>query len=165
MEVKGLKVKTIEELLVLPERREEVESLLKKADGTINSEFFSEAARESRGEKYKSAEETLLRGLKAIESLALEAEKQARNSATRCKLGHLEKDELEKALEKLNAANVAINNSDVKEIAGFLLPETTNWEAEIAETTHDPLLRHLEYSSRFYKALSDAAEYNIKILS
>jgi hypothetical protein len=164
MEIKGLKIKSIEELLALPERREEVESLLKKTDETINGDFFSEEARRSREKKYKSAEEALLRGLKAIESLALEAEKLARDSATRCKLGHLDKIGLEKALEKLNAANIAINNSDVKEIAGFLLPETTNWEAEIAKTTQDPVLRHLEYSSRLYKALACAAEYNLQIL-
>jgi hypothetical protein len=76
----------------------------------------------------------------------------------------LDKIELEKALEKLNAANIAINNSDVKEITGFLLPETANCEAEIAKATQDPVLRHLEYSSRFYKAIADAAEFNLKIL-
>jgi hypothetical protein len=165
MEIKGLKIEAIKKLLALPERRKEIDSLLKEVDETINRDFFSEKARKSREEKYKNAEEALLKGLKAIENLALEAEKQAKNSATRCKLGHLEKIELEKTLEKLNAANIAINNSDVKEIAGFLLPETTNWEAEIAETTQDPLLKHLEYSSRLYKALVSAAEFNLKILA
>jgi hypothetical protein len=165
MEIKGLKIKPIEELLTLPERRGEIDSLLKEVDGAVKSEFFSEKARETREKKYKSAREALLKGLKAIESLALDAEKQAKEAGARCKLGHLEENYLEKTLKKLDSANAAINNSDVKEIAGFLFPETTNWEAEIAAKTQDPLLRHFEYSSRLYKALSDAAQYNLKILS
>jgi hypothetical protein len=165
MEIKGLKFKPIEKLLTLPERRTEIDGLLKGIYETINRDFFSETARKSRKEKYSSAEEALLKGLKTIENLALDAEKLAKTSAARHKLGHLEKPELEKALEKLNAANIAINNSAVKEIAGFLLPETASWEAEIAESTHDPLLKHFEYSSRLYKALANAAEFNLKILS
>jgi len=164
MEIKGMKIEQIEKLLALPERRKEIESLLKDTYETIKTDFFSEKAGKNREEKYKNAEEALLKGLKTIENLALEAGKLAKASATRRKLGHLDKTELEKALEKLNTANIAINNSDVKEIAGFLIPETTNWEAEIAESTHDPLLRHLEYSSRFYEAVSNAAEFNLKIL-
>jgi len=165
MEIKGLKFEPIEKLLALPERRKEIDSLLRGTYETIYGEFFSEKARKNREEKYKNAKEALLKGLKAIENLALEAEKLAKASTTRHKLGHLEKPELEKALEKLNAVNTAINNSDVKEIAGFLLPETTSWEAEIAKSTQDPLLKHLEYSSRLYKALANAAEFNLKILS
>jgi len=165
MEIKGLKYEQMEKLLALPERRKEIDSLLKEINETINKDFFSEKAGKNREEKYKSAGEALLRGLKTIKNLALEAEKLAKTSARRSQLGHLEKNELEKAFEKLNAANTAINNSNVKEIAGFLLPETTNWEAEIAESTQDPLIKHLEYSSRFYKALADAAEFNLKILS
>jgi len=165
MEIKGLKPKPIEELLALPERREEIDSLLGEVDGTVKNEFFSEKAGEIREEKYKNAREALLKGLKAIESLAFDAEKQAREAISRCKLGHLENNYMENALKKLDSANAAINNSHVKEIAGFLFPETANWEAEIAAETQDPLLRHLEYSSRLYKALSDAAVYNLKILS
>jgi len=165
MEIKGLKFEQMEILLALPERRKEIDGLLKVTYETINRDFYSEKARKNREEKYKSAETALLKGLKTIENQALEAEKLAKDSAIRSKLGHLDKIELEKALEKLNAANIAINNSNVKEIAGFLLPETTNWEAEIAESTQDPLLKHLEYSSRLYKALANAAEFNLKILS
>jgi len=165
MEIKGLKPQPIEELLALPERRKEIDSLLEGVDETAKSNFFSEKARETREVKYKNAKEALLKGLKAIESLALSAEKQAKEAISRCKLGHLDKTGLENTLRKLDYANIAINNSDVKEIAGFLFPETTNWEAEIAVKTQDPLLKHLEYSSRLYKALSDAAVYNLKILS
>jgi len=165
MEIKGLKPKPIEELLALPERRKEIGSLLEEVDEAVKSEFFSEKAREIREKKYTNARETLLKGLKAIESLALEAEKQAREAISRCKLGHMERSYLENFLKKLDSADLAINNSDVKEIAGFLFPETTNWETEIAEKTQDPLLKHLEYSSRLYKALSEAALYNLKILS
>jgi hypothetical protein len=165
MEIKGLKFEQMEKLLALPERRKEIDGLLKGIYETINGDFFSEKARKSREEKYKSAEQALRKGLKTIENLALEAEKLAKSSATRSQLGHLDKTELEKTLEKLNAANTAINNSEVKEIADFLLPETTAWEAEIARSTQDPILRHFEYSSRLYRALANAAEINLKILS
>jgi len=165
MEIKGLKPKPVEELLALPERRKEIDSLLEEIDGAVKKDFFSEKAGKIREEKYRNARQTLLKGLKAIENLALGAEKQAREAISRCKLGHLEKSYLENALKKLDSANRAINNSEVKEIAGFLFPETANWEAEIAEKTQDPLLMHLEYSSRLYKALSETAGYNLKILS
>jgi len=165
MEIKGLKFEQMERLLALPERRKEIDSLLTGIYETINGDFFSEKARKNREEKYKNAKESLLKGLKTIGNLALEADKLAKTSATRCKLGQLGKTELEKTLEKLNAANNAINNSEVKEIAGFLIPETTSWEAEIAESTQDPILRHLEYSSRLYRALAEAAEFNLKILT
>jgi hypothetical protein len=164
LEIKNLKVEPVEGLLALPERRGEIDRLLKEADGTIRRDFFSKEAVENREKKYKNARGALLNGLKAIKGLALDAEKEAKEASARCKLGHLEKGYLESALKKLDSANTAIKNSDAKDIAGFLLPETTNWEADIAEKTQDPLLRHLEYSSRFYKALSAAAEYNLEIL-
>jgi len=165
MEIKGLKIEPVEALLALPERREEIDMLLKEADEAIGRDFFSEKAMESRENKYKNARKALLNGVRSIESLALDAERQAKEVSSRCKLGHLEKNYLENALKKLDSANAAINSSNVKEIAGFLFPETTNWEAEIAEKTQDPLLKHLEYSSRLYKALSVAAQYNLEILS
>ena len=77
----------------------------------------------------------------------------------------MEKKEQEKALKKLDTANRAINESAVKDIAGFLFPETGEWEAEIAAISSSPLTRHLEFSARLYQALAEAAAYNLQILA
>ena len=156
LEIKGLETGPAGELLGLPERREEIDGLLKGQYENVEKDFFSEEAGKIRAEKYKNALETLLKGLEETENLAFDASKQAGITLSKVKMGHLENGEREKLLKKLDDANKAITNSEVKEISGFLFPETTNWEAEIAATTADPLVRHLEFSSRFYRALAEA---------
>ena len=79
-------------------------------------------------------------------------------------------EDLGKTLRALDNANKAIEESSVKEVAGFLFPETDTWEEEIAlevaakRLSADPLNRHLEFSRRFYRALAEAAEYNLGLL-
>ena len=165
LEIKGLETGPAGELLGLPERREEIDGLLKQAFKEIDADFNREEAKESRAAGFRKAIDTILGGLKETESLALEAAEEARITATKAMMGHLGKAEQEKTLAKLDAANKAITSSEVKEIAGFLMPETEGWEAEIAATTADPLARHLEFSSRFYHALAEAAGYTIKQLT
>jgi hypothetical protein len=163
--LEGLETSGKEELLALPERRKELDGLLAEAYSAIKKDFCLEEAHKLRAEKYKNAIETLLKGLEEIKDIALDAANYAGNAAAKRKMGHLEDREQEKALNKLDNANKYILRSSVKEVAGFLFPETACWEAEISAKTQDPLTRHLEFSCLFYKALAETAEYNLRFLS
>jgi hypothetical protein len=165
LEIKGLECKKPAELLDLPERREEIENIFSELYREIDEDFYSAEEQKKRGNSFEKSRNSLLEGLYYVERLALDAAEQAAAVAFKSRLGHLGKTEEERALEKLDAVNKAISSSRVKEIAGFLFPETEGWEEEIAAGTKDALTRHLEFSSRFYKALADAAAYNLLKLS
>ena len=165
LELRGLETGTPEELLALPECREEINRLLGDLYAATGKDFGSGEAKKSRMEKYDNARKTLLDGLEEIKNLSETAAQNAANAAARSRLGHLDGPEQEKAFKKLDDADSFIKKSAVKEIAGFLFPQTDEWDAEIAAETRDPLTRHLEFSARFYRALADAAEYNLSELA
>jgi len=169
LQIRGLEVSSQEELLALPERRDEIEGLLAKAYESTREDFGSETAVRLRAEKYASARERLFQGLETIKKTANDAAFEAARSLSHNRLGHLRDGEREKVLKRLDAANRAINGSAVKEITGFIFPETGGWESEIASAnahrTHDPFTRHLEFSERFYRALAEAAAYNQSLFS
>jgi len=165
LEIKGLEMGQAEEFLALPERREEIDRILAEAYATIGEEFGSEGAKKSRAEKYKNALSSLLQGLETIRKTADDAAALAAGALGRSRMGHLPDSEREKTFNKLDEANRAIMKSAVKEIAGFIFPETRGWEGEIAGKTGDPFTRHLEFCSRFYRAMADSAAYNLELLS
>jgi hypothetical protein len=117
-----------------------------------------------RAESYKNAGSTLFKGLEELQNLAQNAAVSAENAAMRGKQGRLDKKEQDRVIKKLDAVNVFINDSAVKDISGFLFPQTDGWEEEIAKKTDDPALRYLEFSARFYRALAEAAAYNLHAL-
>ena len=160
--IPGLQTAAPEELLSLPGRREEINLLLGETYAAVERDFASEAAKADRAGKYESARTMLLKGLWEIKELAEDAAAGAAIAANRARQGRPGKEEQERALKKLDNANMNIAKSAVKEIAGFLFPETTEWDAEIAATTADPLIMHLEFSARFYRALGEAAEFTCK---
>ena len=163
LELKGLQTRKTEEFLALPERREEINRLLSKVCASIREKFGSGEA--ERAKKYKSARERLIYGLEVIRKTADSAAVEAGSALSRNSLGHLQNGDRENVLKKLDAANKTISASAVKEITGFIFPETGDWESEIAGKTKDPFIRHLEFSSRFYKAMAEAAAYNLELLS
>ena len=162
--IPGLETAPVEELLAFPERREEINLLLDEVYAALERDFNSEEAKKLRAERYERARKALFGGLGDIKNLAEDAAESAETAARRSRQGRLGKDEQERALKKLDTANRAITESAVKEIAGFLFPETEDWEAEIALVTPDPLARYLEFSARFYRALAEAAGYNLRLL-
>ena len=165
LELKGLESGLPDELLALPERRQEIDKLLGKVFSAVKDDFYSDEAVKNRTELHKNTVNTLVEGLKEIKNLAEDAARSAGLAVSRNKQGRLEKREQDRALKNLDTANKSITESAFKEIAGFLFPETEDWEAEIALETGDPLTRHLEFSARFYRALSEAASYNLLKLS
>ena len=162
--IPGLESGSTEDLLALPCRRQEINRLLGDVYTAIEAEFHGAEAKD-RAARYENARKSLLEGLGKIKNLAEDTAESAENAARRNRQGRLEKDEQGRALKKLDAANKAIAESAVKEIAGFLFPETGEWEAEIAAISADPLWRHLEFSARFYRALAEAAGHNLRELA
>ena len=162
--IPGIESSCAGELLALPARREEINRLLDLTFTTVEGDFHGEGAK-GRAAQYESARKTLLDGLETIKTLAEDTAEAAETAARRKRQGRLEKTEHERALKRLDGANKAIAESAVKEIAGFLFPETGGWEAEIAAITADPVARHLEFSARFYRALAEAATYNLRALA
>ena len=159
--IKGIEIKKPEDLLALPCRRKEIDILLKNVRDGIKETFFTTRAANLRAEKYENAQKTLKDGLKEIKSLAEKAAQDSGMAASRAKQGHLGQKERENVLKKLDDVNETIKNNEVKDIAGFLFPETSQWEAEIKDKHEDSLIRYLEFSALFYNALSEAAEYNL----
>jgi hypothetical protein len=160
--IKGLEPASPEALLELPDRREEINRLLEKAYSAAHEKFFSPEPVKSRSEAYETALKTLLEGLKNIKDLASEAQISASTGCGRYPKPGLEKAEQDKILKILDKANKAIISSAVKDVAGFLFPEADELEGA---APGDPFLKHLEFSGNFYRALADAAEYNLKALS
>jgi len=165
LELRGLETGNTEELLALPQRREEIEKCLEKAYQAIKEDFRSAEKQKNREDLYKNTLSTLVEGLKEIKNLSEDAAQDAGFAASRNRQGRLDKHGQDKALKSLDLVNKTITESAVKDIAGFLFPETDSWETEIAAKKEDPLTGHLEFSARFYQALAEAAGYNLLKLS
>ena len=159
--IKGIEIKKTGDLLALPCRREEIGILLNNVQDGMKESFFTAEAVNLRAEKYGNAIKTLQDGLKEIKSLAEEAAETSGIAANRSKQGRLGEKERENIIKKLDAANETIKNSVVKEIVGFLFPETAGWEEEIEDKYGDSFTRYLEFSARFYNALSESTRYNL----
>jgi hypothetical protein len=159
--IRGLKTAPIDKLLAVPERREEINSLLEKVFTAINVEFESPERKKERSGQYDTALNTLLSGLREIKTLAEDAADTAEAALRRCKRPGLDPREQEKTLKKLDAANKAIAGSAVKETAGFIFPDP----AELAPDTQDSIAGHLDFSIRFYRALAESAGYNLSVLA
>jgi len=155
----GLETVPAAELLALPERREEIDRLLGNVYADIERDFGSDERKKQRAKQYENARRNLINGLGRIKDIAEDAAASAVIAANRARQGRFSREEQEQIFKKLDAANKGISASAVKEIAGFLFPDTADWDAEIAATTADPLIRHLEFSARFYRALAEAAEF------
>jgi hypothetical protein len=110
-----------------------------------------------RAEKYDKARKSLLGGLKTIYDAALEAAKTAET-------GFRTRDRA-RLLAKLDAANRAVTESAVKDVAGFLFPPLEELEAGLTSPARDPYKRHLELSAKLYQALAEATAYTLKILT
>ena len=147
--VNGLVPGEAEHILSLPERREEIDKLLKNVYNRINNEYAGEE--EKRKSRYSAAFLDLIRGLEEIRDNAADAAKTSSN-----------KNDTEKILKKLDKANALIAVSPVKDAAGFLFPPIAELEKELIET--DQFKRHLEFSRRFYRSLEESVDYTLKCI-
>jgi hypothetical protein len=159
--ISGMDLADPEELLALPPRRDEINRILGEVFAQIAGDFYSPARIEQRAQAFQKAREALLEGLEGIKNLAEEAERQAAKA-----YGDLgkKKNVEEEILAKLDETNRRISSSAVKDIAGFLFPPPAELEAQLENPPGKPLERYLELSTKLYRALALAAEYNLSVL-
>jgi hypothetical protein len=150
-----------EELLALPPRRDEIDRILGEVFAQIAEDFYSPPRIEERAQAFREAREVLLEGLEGMKNLAKNAEHQAAAA-----YGDLvgKKNMEEKILEKLDEINRKISSSAVKDVAGFLFPSPGDLETQLESPPEEPLKRYLELSTKLYRALGAAAEYNLSVL-
>ena len=164
LSIPGLESAASETLLALPGRREEINRLLQEVYAATERDFCGTEAK-NRAAHYETARKALVEGLGKVKNLAEDTAESVETAARRSRQGRLDEREQNRILKKLDSAAKAIAESSVKEIAGFLFPETGEWEAEIAAITAEPFARHLEFSARFYRTLAETAAYNLRVLS
>ena len=160
--IAGLDTAPAAELLALPLRREEINRILEDAYTAVDTAFFAGEKAKNRAEIYENARRSLLGALRELKNLCEDAAETAETAFKRFKQGRLGAEERDRALKKLDAANTYISGSAVKEIAGFLFPDTRDWDAEFAAA--DPFAQHFGFSARLYRALGEAVEYNLRVL-
>ena len=163
---------SIEELLALPARRDEIDSRLgavfERADAARRvSEPRREQERGAMEGRYEEAVRELLAGLGEIQARAREAAALSERAYKRCGKGSgaLPERDREKILRKLEETDRRIRESAVKEVAGFLFPPVEELEAALETSEAEPLRRYFELSAVLYEALAKAAGYNLSVLS
>ncbi|MDR0599484.1 MAG: DUF115 domain-containing protein [Treponema sp.] len=161
--IPGLAADGVEQLLALPPRRKEIDRILREAQGRIDEAFFAPGAQAERRDRYDRALESLIRGLEEIRDRARQARREAENGLRDPALAR-PGGGAEKLLRKLDEANRAIQESPVKDAAGFLFPPPAELERELSAPPSEPLKRHLEFSSLLYRSLAEAANFTLKTL-
>jgi hypothetical protein len=156
--IAGLDLAAPEELLALPERREEIDRILHRAFSRIDEDFHRTQETAKRETRYRTALEALTGGLEQLKSLA---EKAAEDADRASRQSSPEKT----ILGKLDEVQKAIGASAVKDVAGFLFPPLSELEAELKSPAPEPLRRHLELSAKLYRSLAEAAGYNLSVVS
>jgi hypothetical protein len=171
LEIRGLENGTVEELLALPERREEIGRRLEAAVSRVRESRFDEQEREARNRRYGEALNALLAGLETIRDTAGRGLRIAEGALMDAGYGkspgggselRQSPAEEEKILKQLDKINRDIVQSEVKDVAGFLFPPSRELETGLSPESRDaPFRRHLEFSARLYGALREAAEYHL----
>jgi hypothetical protein len=167
----GLNSASPGDLLALPVRRREINSLLREEFAGISRVFYRPEAVKIREARYRSVMKALLEGLKSIRALAEEGAKAAEGAgeALNARPGSITPEKQGRLLKKLDEVNRAIEGSEIKDVAGFLFPPVNEILSggsgeDPGGDRGNPLKGHLEFSSRFYRALAEAAEYHLREL-
>ncbi|MDR2095651.1 MAG: DUF115 domain-containing protein [Treponema sp.] len=155
--IAGLENGRPEDLLALPVRRPGIDALLEETFVKAKADFHSPEKTGERAKAYEKALSDLRRGLEEIKNLAEKGGKtaEAGRGAPHSAAGQNE------VLGELDRLNRSIQESTVRDIAGFLLPDTADLEKRLNTPPEKAFLRHLEFSVLFYRGLEEAARYNL----
>jgi hypothetical protein len=151
--IAGLEAAQAEDLLALPDRREEIEERLEAAFRQIEDDFDQPEEKQKRAERYENAVSVLTRGLKSIRTASEKGAAIADQALKRS----LNPDQQNKVLKDLDEVTRRITNSEVKEVAGFLFPPIEKEKDE-----GDPFRAYLRYSLRLFLSLEEAAAFNLE---
>jgi hypothetical protein len=150
--ITGLQAATAEELLALPDRRDEINRRIDTAFSQIDSGFHDPEKARLRAERYENAISVLIRGLQSIKDAAEEGASIARHALKR----GLNPSGRSKVIKELDEVTKRITESEVKEVAGFLFPPVED------EKEADPFRAYLKSSLKLFSGLAEAAEFNLK---
>ncbi|GHV44426.1 hypothetical protein AGMMS49546_28370 [Spirochaetia bacterium] len=176
--IAGLETASAEQLLALPNRREEINQRLETLFKAISRDFNGDEAVRQRAEQYEKARKSLLDGLEQIKTGAERAASLAKNALRKPTGPFQDKKEQEKLLKTLDKTLEEIKTSEVKDVAGFLFPPadelgplntgeagTTGGTAANGKAGEaDPFRHYLEFSAKTYRAIAEAAEYQLSAL-
>jgi hypothetical protein len=160
--IAGMKTAATEQLLALPEQREEINRRLETLFEDIARDFKGAEAVKQRSLQYEKARKSLLNGLLHIKNEAERAASLVKNALRKPKSFQDQKEQA-KLLKILDKTLEEIKKSEVKDVAGFLFPSADELGAEITDKI-DPFRQYLEFSAKTYNAIVEAAEYNLKVL-
>jgi hypothetical protein len=159
----GLHAAAADDLLALPDRRDEIDRRIKAAFLQTDITFNEPEVKQKRTERYEKAVSVLTSELTNIRDTAEKGAEIARRALR----GGLNSKQKNKILEELDAATRRVTESEVKEIAGFLFPQAEN-ESETPEaanksnTANDPFFSYLKSSYKLFSSLAETAGFNIK---
>ncbi|MHB9293125.1 hypothetical protein Holit_02245 [Hollandina sp. SP2] len=169
----GLLRASPEELLALPIQREEIDQCLGKAFSQVQHNFMGQEQVQERRIKYDAALQELVKGLTKIKSLADAAveilcKAPSSDHTVTGKGPQRSRPQEQKgpcfSLKRLEAIDKEIAASPVKDVAGFLVHPQTSLEAKQNSPASRSFTGYVESSLKLYKALSEAAEEQLKQL-
>jgi len=158
LEIAGLQSVETNALLSLPERREEINKRIDEAFLKTEKEFNDDEQSRERARRYENAVSDLKRGLASIKKTAEEGASIARQSLNR-DLNAAQKD---KVIKELDALTRRVTESEVKEVAGFLLPLIEDDKEKTFTDSSDPFRTYLNSTLKLFSGLAQAAEINLK---
>jgi hypothetical protein len=158
-----------EDLLALPVRREEINRRLGEIFARVEGDFYQDEETAARAERYGAARRDLMRGLEQIRAVAEKAAGLAERKWTAGSGGAVRNEarnaNYARVLSELDEANRVITSSGAKDVAGFLFPPMEELEAALTSPPEAGMVRHLELSARFYRALAETAGYHLRALA
>ena len=144
--ITGLETAQAEDLLALPERRDEIDRRLETVVSQIKTDFFEPEETRKRAERYENAVSVLTRGLESIKNAAEEGAAIAQQALKR----NLNPSQRNKVLKDLDDITRRITESEVKEVAGFLFPPVEKED----HPTGDPFHAYLKSSLKLFSSLA-----------
>jgi hypothetical protein len=157
LEIAGLQSVETDALLSLPERRDEIDKRLDEAFLKTEKEFNESEQAWERAKKYENAVSGLKRGLASIKKTAEDGASIARQALKR-ELNAAQKD---KVIKDLDALTRRVTESEVKEVAGFLLPLIDDDKERSPASGSDPFRTYLNSTLKLFSGLAQAAEIDL----
>jgi hypothetical protein len=150
--IKGFTLTGIETILALPKCRAEIDIYKTNIFTELDTNRDNEEAQQARIYNFNAAKKNIGGALKELCGTAHDAlrivDNETRNGV---------KTPERIIFDKLEKANDIIKNNMAKDIAGFLFPRAEAMETEAAG-------HRLESHANFYRAIIDAAEFNLRAL-
>jgi len=153
--IAGLHSGNTEKFLALPQRREEIDRRIMEAFKRVENKFNNPQEKSGRTERYEKAISGLRNGLNSIKAAAEEGAEVVR-LALRYPLTQVQQNKVLNDLEKITKR---ISDSEVKEIAGFLIPpvEEVNDKVNNDEINIDPFKSYLKSSQQLFSGIAESS--------